>query len=186
MAAAMSVQTSIFADTESGPAVWVRVEGKGTFQNSPGLKDFSRKMIEEGRRALVVDLANCPAMDSTFMGTLAAIALRLREAGGGDLWVVNRNERNAELLSGLGLDTLFSEQPAPEFGGRDGTAIDQTADKATTRDVMREAHETAIRVNPRNAAKFRDVIEYLNASATKASGNTGNAGGPTPGKNPGK
>jgi anti-sigma B factor antagonist len=178
--AAMSVQTSIFADTESSAAVWIRVEGKGTFQNSPGLKDFSRKMIEDGRHSLVIDLANCPAMDSTFMGTLAGIALRLREAGGGDLWVINRNERNAELLSGLGLDALFSAGPAPDFGGGDGLAIEQNADKAITREVMREAHETAIRVNPRNAAKFRDVIEHLNASAARETGK------PPGGKSPGK
>ena len=52
----MSFQPTIFADMESGPAVWIRVEGKGTFQNSPGLKDFSRRMIETGKRAFVVDL----------------------------------------------------------------------------------------------------------------------------------
>src|SRR3954462_7442485 len=100
----MSIQPSIFADPESGPTVWIRVEGKGTFQNSPGLKEFSRQMMDRGRRDFVVDLANCPAMDSTFMGTLAGLALRLREAGNGQLWVVNRNLRNNELLEGLGLD----------------------------------------------------------------------------------
>ena len=60
----MTVQPSIFADTDSGPTVWIRVEGKGTFQNSPGLKEFSREMMEGGRRSFVVDLANCPAMDT--------------------------------------------------------------------------------------------------------------------------
>ena len=163
----MSLQPTIFADMESGPAVWIRVEGKGTFQNSPGLKDFSRRMIETGKRAFVVDLQHCPAMDSTFMGTLAGLALRLREVGGGDLWVVNRNDRNAELLEGLGLDALFSECPAPDMGSSDGTAITHTADKATTREVMREAHEACVEVNPKNAAHFRDVLDFLNASAAK-------------------
>jgi anti-sigma B factor antagonist len=174
----MSVQTSIFADTESSPVVWIRVEGKGTFQNSPGLKDFARKMIEEGRRSIVVDIANCPAMDSTFMGTLAGIALRLREAGGGDLWVINRNERNAELLEGLGLDALFSSNPVPNPGRADGRAIEHASDKATTREVMREAHETAIRVNPDNAARFRDVLEHLDASAKRSAGDPPNGKAP--------
>ena len=163
----MSFQPTIFADMESGPAVWIRVEGKGTFQNSPGLKDFSRRMIETGKRAFVVDLQRCPAMDSTFMGTLAGLALRLREVGGGDLWVVNRNDRNAELLEGLGLDALFSECPAPESIVGAGDAIGHTADKATTREVMREAHEACVEVNPKNAAHFRDVLDFLNASAAK-------------------
>ena len=165
----MSLNPTIFADTESGPEVWIRVEGRGLFQNSPALKEFSRKMIEEGRRHFVVDLKNCPAMDSTFMGTLAGLAIRLRDTGTGALWVVNRNERNAELLAGLGLDPLFSDQPLTASQPGDcKEAIHHAADKASTREVMHEAHAACIAVDPRNADKFKDVIEHLNASAARA------------------
>ena len=41
------------------------------------------------------------------MGTLAGIALRLREFGNGKLVVRNANERNADLLENLGLNNLF-------------------------------------------------------------------------------
>lgn len=164
----MSFQPSIFADTESGPVVWIRVEGKGTFQNSPGLKEFSRQMMDTGRRDFVVDLANCPAMDSTFMGTLAGLALRLREKDNGHLWVVNRNDRNSELLQGLGLDALFSHDPTPPMISElNGSAVELTADKATTREVMRAAHEACVTANPENAARFKDVLEHLRASAAR-------------------
>ena len=133
----MTSNTSISADTETGREVRIRVEGKGSFQCSPALREFSRKMIEEGRREFIIDLKDCPAMDSTFMGTLAGIATRIREAGGGDLWVVNRNERNSELLAGLGLDVLFSEKPAPvELNGGKAEPIHYVADKDMTRAVM--------------------------------------------------
>ena len=165
----MSLHPTIFADTESGPEVWIRIEGRGSFQNSPALKEFSRKMIEEGRRSFVVDLKNCPAMDSTFMGTLAGLAIRLRDAGAGELWVVNRNARNAELLSGLGLDPLFSDKPLPAAQPGDcKQAIHHAADKASTREAMHEAHAACIAVDPRNEDKFKDVIEHLDASAAKA------------------
>ena len=166
----MSLHPTIFADTDSGPEVWMRVEGRGTFQNSPALKDFSRRMIDEGRRQFVVDLKNCPAMDSTFMGTLAGLAVRLRDAGDvGGLWVVNRNERNAELLAGLGLDVLFSDQPLPCAEVAEcPQAIHHAADKAATREAMHEAHDACVAVDPRNADKFRDVLEHLRASAARA------------------
>jgi anti-sigma B factor antagonist len=164
----MSFQPSIFANTESGPVVWIRVEGKGTFQNSPGLKEFSLQMMHTGRRDFVVDLANCPAMDSTFMGTLAGLALRLREVDNGHLWVVNRNDRNSELLQGLGLDALFAHDPTPALTAAvNGSAVEQTADKAKTREVMRTAHEACVEANPENAARFRDVLEHLRGSATR-------------------
>jgi len=51
-----------------------------------------------------VDVRNCPVMDSTFMGTLAGIALRLREIGQGALHVTHLNNRNSDLLRNLGLD----------------------------------------------------------------------------------
>ncbi len=61
----------------SGPTVWVRVEGKGSFLNSGNLKEFARQMLDRGYREFVVDLADCAMMDSTFMGTMASVALRL-------------------------------------------------------------------------------------------------------------
>jgi anti-anti-sigma regulatory factor len=165
----MIVTPTIFADSESGPAVWIRVEGRGTFVNSPALKEFSRRMIEAGRRDFVVDLQNCPSMDSTFMGTLAAVALRIRDAGGGNLWVVNRNERNAGALAGLGMDTLFSGEPPPAgVNGGNVEAIRHEADKAATRQTMHEAHEACIVANPANAGRFKDVLDELKSSAARA------------------
>lgn len=166
----MSLNPTIFADTVSGPEVWIRVEGKGSFQNSAALKDFSRKMLDEGRRQFIVDLKNCPSMDSTFMGTLAGLAMRLRKTEEGNLWVLNRNERNADLLAGLGLDVLFSDRPLPaRLGGGSAEAVHHPADKASTREAMQDAHAACVAVDPQNEEKFKDVLEYLRASAAKAS-----------------
>jgi len=103
-----------------GPAVWVRVEGKGNFLNSGNFKQFAREMVDRGYREFVVDLVDCVMMDSTFMGTMAGLALRLKELGQGHLRVVHCGERSRQLLSGLGLDQLFQISSngarAPECG----------------------------------------------------------------------
>jgi anti-anti-sigma factor len=156
-------QPSILVGTAQ-KTVWVRVEGKGSFLNSTGLKEFAREMTNRGFREFVVDLRACPVMDSTFMGTLAGIALRLRELGQGQLRVVNLNERNRDLLANLGLDQLFT------IDHRDGAVGDQTVqqpldgaapDRLAQAQTMLEAHEACIEANPDNAAKFKDVLEYL-------------------------
>ncbi len=165
----MSLHPTIFADTESGPEVWIRVEGRGSFQNSPALKDFSRSAIEDGRREFVVDLKNCPAMDSTFMGTLAGLAIRLRDLGSGALWVVNRNERNADLLAGLGLDPLFCDKPVPSSRPAErAEPIFHPGDVASTREAMLDAHTACVVADPRNADKFKDVIKQLKASGPES------------------
>ena len=90
-----------------GPTVWVKVEGKGSFLNSGNLKEFAREMLDRGYREFVVDLADCAMMDSTFMGTMASVALRLKELGQGHLHIVHCKNRSQELLSGLGLDKII-------------------------------------------------------------------------------
>ena len=142
----------------------VRVEGKGSFLNSTGLKEFAREMTNRGFREFVVDLNNCPVMDSTFMGTLAGIALRLRELGQGRLRVVNLNERNRDLLGNLGLDQLFTidSRTAPlPIGAQQPLRVNGCDDKTTRAETMLEAHEACVSANPANAAKFKDVLDYL-------------------------
>ena len=145
----------------SDRTVWVRVEGKGTFLNSTGLKQFGKEMTNRGYRQFVIDLKECPVMDSTFMGTLTSISMRLRELGSGQLCVVNLNERNRDLLSSLGLDRFFSMDEVPSAPPLHAPIPVADDDKRTRAETMIEAHEAVVAANPANRAKFKDVIEYL-------------------------
>jgi len=145
--------------------VWVRVEGKGSFLNSSGLKEFAREMINRGHREFVVDVKNCPVMDSTFMGTLAGIALRLREIGQGSLRVANLNARNGDLLRNLGLDQLFTQDldgiTPPEGTQAKPISAEAGPDRVAQAQTMLEAHEALVEADPENLTKFKDVLEYL-------------------------
>ena len=151
----------------NGPAVWVRVEGKGNFLNSGNLKEFAREMVNRGYREFVIDLENCAMMDSTFMGTMAGVALRLKELGHGHLHVVHCGSRSRELLQGLGLDQIFSLHSngatAPECekiedSVKGGSAEEKKKEQAET---MLEAHETLCQAAPENFLRFKDVLDYL-------------------------
>lgn len=123
-------------------------------------------MIQRGHREFVVDLRGCELMDSTFMGTLAGVALRLRELGQGTLRVVNVNERNSGLLSNLGLDQLFEVEPLVP-GKPEVTPSSVQLHRAATpgptaeKEVVLSAHEALVEADAANEAKFRDVLEYL-------------------------
>jgi len=108
-------------------------------------------------------------MDSTFMGTMAGMALRLKELGQGHLRVIHCGERSQELLSGLGLDQIFDIQAngaaAPECeeltqsnGNPPETSPDAKRKQAGT---MLEAHEALCEAAPENLTRFKDVLEYL-------------------------
>ena len=149
--------------------VCIRVQGKGSFQNSTGIKQFATAMIHRGHRNFVVDLADCPVMDSTFMGTLTGVALRLREIGQGEVHVINSNARNTDLLAGLGLDQILSLDNASADEGmyhpvEEDTLFlspEEAADKKATTETMIAAHQALVDADPENFCKFKDVIDYL-------------------------
>ena len=162
------MQSSIQVGVD-GPAVWVRVEGKGSFLNSGSLKEFTKEMVNRGYREFIFDLGKCVMMDSTFMGTMAGVALRLKELGQGHLRVVHCGQRSRDLLSGLGLDQIFSiqakgvtapqcQQLAKSDGSGEGVPELQ---KQLQAKAMLEAHEALCEAAPKNFTRFKDVLDYL-------------------------
>lgn len=145
----------------------MKVEGKGTFLNSGDLKEFTREMVNRGYREFVVDLQGCAMMDSTFMGTMAGVALRLKELGQGHLHVVHCGERSRNLLNGLGLDQIFSIHangsvaPQCETLEQTGQAESPEEKKQETAQQMLDAHQALCEAVPQNVAKFKDVLDYL-------------------------
>ncbi len=160
----MNAQGTILVGVQQGE-VWVRVDGRGTFANSTGLRQFAKEMTKRGHRQFHVDLSCCSLMDSTFMGTLAGIALHLRDEGGGIVYIHHANERNHDLLRGLGLDHILTLTDAcvnPSFTDQTSAPCASKEDPAVTqaRTVL-EAHEALIKADPENIAKFKDVLDYL-------------------------
>jgi len=148
----------------AGPSVWVRIDGRGTFQNSAGLKEFAAEMTRRGHREFIVDLAACELMDSTFLGTLTGIALGLPSDG--KLTVVRANERNRGVMQNLGLDRIFAVEdstraPAP---GRMENA-EPNPPQTAHRETIVEAHENLVAANPENAIRFKDVLDFLHQEA---------------------
>jgi anti-sigma B factor antagonist len=156
------VQSSIQVGV-NGSVVWVRVAGRGSFLNSGSLKEFAREMVNRGYREFVFDLAECVMMDSTFMGPMAGMALRLKELGQGRLHVIHCGERSRELLSGLGLDQIFDIQAdgAEAPACRALNQNDESAGKREQAGTMLEAHEALCEAAPKNLTRFKDVLEYL-------------------------
>jgi len=147
--------------------VWVKVGGRGSFLNSGNLKEFSREMLDRGYREFVVDLADCAMMDSTFMGTMASVALRLKELGHGHLHIVHCGTRSHQLLSGLGLDQIFDiysdGASAPECEALDEATKQQSpkSRKMDQTETMLEAHEALCEAAPENIFRFKDVLDFL-------------------------
>lgn len=157
---------------------WIRCEGKGSFLNSPAVREFGEARIKSGEKCLVIDLEKCTGMDSTFMGTMAGLASRLKKKGG-DMHVANAGEKNRNSLEDLGLDFVMEIEPAEaewkeveakvkdllkekEVGVESGTVLH-------TRHVL-EAHEVLSDANAGNKEKFSGVVKLLSDELAEKAG----------------
>jgi anti-anti-sigma regulatory factor len=160
-----------------GKLFWLRVEGRGTFQDSIQVKRAFQSVIAAGTRDLVVDLERCPMMDSTFLGTLTGTALNLMEHGGGSLSVLNANQRNQQLLTELGLNHLLDLDVAGTAWPnerREACAQLSTCNEAKSKckeenaQHVLDAHQRLADLNQENHGRFRDVIQFLEQEVTGA------------------
>lgn len=150
---------------------FVRIQNRGSFRVSPAFKQFGEAAVMAKCRALIVDMAECVGMDSTFMGVLARLAFRFREEVNGVIILVNLSDRTRGLLVTLGLnevvqmhmagslpEDLTGVLPTPE--GLSEVPLGKTDLRETT-ETMLDAHEQLVRLTPENLPKFKDVVAFL-------------------------
>lgn len=149
---------------------WVRVRGKGTFRVSPALRRFANCILEEGQDRIIVDLEECPSMDSTFMGTLTGVALMLKDRPESLFQVVNAGEKNLESLRTLGLDQVFQVDVDGSAWKDVKALVDENVNRMLApahlnpeekRRFIVEAHQALCEANRENVPQFQDVLMYL-------------------------
>jgi anti-sigma B factor antagonist len=171
------VEASKILVARSANLGFVKVVGRGSFQNSGCFKAFYQQLLKDHVDRFVVDLDACTYMDSTFLGILLGLGLKLRAAGNGLLHILNASPRNVELLKNLGLDRLINIDtkrvevpPAPEQK-MDELAC-PTPSKEEAAPTILEAHEALMEFDPRNVPKFKDVVEFLREDLGQVAGST--------------
>ena len=133
----------------------VTVSGRANFEYAVPLRDLARSTAEfSGFR---FDMTKCTAMDSTFMGILTMLALKAKKSGTA-IEICNASPTLQRLLRDLGVAKLFTfSEAANSVSGEDASV---KRDMLTTAETVEEAHRALADINPENAEKFKDVIEF--------------------------
>ena len=147
----------------------IRVEGRGSFKVSPPMKQFIHQVLDkQSAERIVIDMADCTGMDSTFMGVVAGIACLIKSKPGIGFKLINLSEKNQKLLVTLGVDrvvdySLISDSRNNEcdISGEGETLEADLSDKLEAAKTTLEAHETLVDINPENYSKFKSVLEFL-------------------------
>lgn len=154
-----------------GRAALVHIVGRGSYRVTASLIEFGVQAMAQACDSLIVDLRDCAAIDSTFMGVIAQLSSRIKTEQGGKLVLINLSERTERQLRSLGLHQLienYNQASTPGdlaglFGGCGemvaGPAVDETERDRVA--MMLDAHEALVDANPENLPKFVDVLSFL-------------------------
>ena len=148
-------------------AVCVKIDGRANFTSSVDFKKLITGLWEKGRHRFVLDLTDCPVMDSTFLGVLAGLVGQFNNAANGNpratIELFHSNERIVGSLDNLGVAhciALVGEAP-PAENLVPVEASPASLDKKEISKTCLEAHLTLMSINPDNIPKFKDVAQFL-------------------------
>jgi anti-anti-sigma regulatory factor len=149
----------------------IKVNGYGSFKEGPSIKRFGAAAVDVGCDLVIFDMDKCLGMDSTFMGVMAGMALRMQSDAGGRVVAMNLSPKTASLLQTLGLDRIIvcyqKDRLPDEFkivltDIMDLKELDLDGDdKISSLTTMLSAHRDLVEAAPENISKFKDVISFL-------------------------
>ena len=152
----------------------LRFVGDIRYPLAPSVERFVDRLLSDLDQApFVIDLTKTQAIDSTNLGLLARIAIRMRERAGPRVTIVSDREDISELLNSMGFDEVFDIQRsvgATSSRGR-ALAIEDPDPKNMARTVL-EAHRALITLNEHNRNMFQDVTTTLEQQVPDASSPT--------------
>jgi anti-anti-sigma regulatory factor len=145
----------------------VKIAGRANFACSPDFKTLLSELSQKGYRRFIIDLTDCVLMDSTFLGVLAGFGIKLNPGGAtADCGIELHNPtlRVSELLENLGTAHLFRQTTGELKLPTDVHSCTPEATSPSHEQITRtslEAHQTLMAMSAENAARFKDVAQFL-------------------------
>ena len=140
-------------------AAIIRISGRANFSSSVHFKTVVNELYNRGE---------CATMDSTFLGVLAGLALKLsgnqEKPAKPALEIYKPNVRVLDLLDNLGISHFFTRIECPPIlsaGFNVAAPAETPVSKEDLSKTCLEAHQTLMAVNPDNIPKFKEVTQFL-------------------------
>lgn len=153
----------VFYGSEGGVHV-LRFTGRVGFNLGPALERFITDLFERDRpRHLVLDLTGTEHMDSTILGVLARLAVRMTSEGRDRPVVVTREGEVREILNYLGFDDILemTDNPAETCRSDVQLLLAETSNPAIMKRTALDAHRMLMELQEENRGLFDQLVELL-------------------------
>ena len=124
---------------------------------------FLESMLDnEGFKTVIIDLSETDGIDSTSLGLIAKIAVKMKRHHQVRPTIVSTNEDISRILLSMGFDKVFilirdAVQGAAQL--RELTVLQETEEQVKDRVVA--AHRVLMDLNEHNRESFRDLVRSL-------------------------
>lgn len=142
---------------------FVKVINKASYLNCEPLRKFFEEQSKKGQKRYVIDFKDCTSMDSTFLGILVSVALKIRGFDDeGNISLLNLRGRNLETVCNLGIHQIaeVSSDEVKDEIQLENLAL-QRSESNTNYDTIYKAHKALMNLNEKNLKVFSDVVSYL-------------------------
>jgi anti-anti-sigma factor len=147
----------------------VRIEGRGTLQESPAFKAFAVELLDDHPSAmLTVELERCEYLDSTFLGCLVSLGRRYAQGHSKRFVIAATPATRARLLAPTRLDRVLPLvdvfPPEPPAWAEIPIEIPTAHDLGWH---IMECHEELVETDAPQAPAFRAIVERLSHELRK-------------------
>lgn len=148
--------------------VYVHVVGLGNFNNAGPMREYCEEAFnDKGLRNIVVDLADCTGLDSTFMGTLMGFVAFDTSTSENDtpvtVTVVNATPTTMRAMSSLGLPKILhvKEEHVDFPRCRVRRLREGWHDRRRRTLLIRDAHVALMNADAENEKRFAPFVAAL-------------------------
>jgi anti-anti-sigma factor len=146
----------------------LRFIGDIRYPLAPAVTELSNRVLAGGElTGVVVDLTETTSVDSTNLGMLARLAVRVNARCGHPLTVVADARDIRDLLDSMGISSVCELVDRRPDGGGATTAVADAGALGETElaSIMLDAHRALMELSRSNREQFRDVIAMLERAA---------------------
>lgn len=148
--------------------VFIKFVGNATMKNSKTLEDLFDKIFEGEEKEIIIDFKECNYMDSTMLGFIAKIAIKLKKTWNKYIYEINASNMVKTSLKSTGVFDLLKhlDQEADGVELKEIEVKDFENKDAKAAHIL-EAHKTLMSLSDENAKIFKNVVELLEKDVKK-------------------
>lgn len=152
--------------------IFIKLIGNSTMRNSKTLEEYLNKILTGEKKDIILDFEECNYMDSTMLGLIAKIALKIKKIWQQEIIAINLDNSILMSIKSTGIDKLLNLIEKNVINKKDSEELEELENKdfdskeEKTQHIL-ESHKTLVNLNEENKLIFQNVVNLLEKEMEK-------------------